>query len=66
MGRALTKINRMAEDLARSEIKSLTAETLGPSRIDQTYVETRAFYEAMGFVPLREFRKRVGRAQLWA
>lgn len=55
VGRAL--INRMVEDLARSGTKTLRVETLGPSAADAAYAETRAFYEAMGFVPLREFRQ---------
>ena len=55
VGRAL--MNRMVEDLARSGIKSLTVQTLGPSDADPAYAETRAFYEAMGFVPLQEFRQ---------
>ena len=55
VGRAL--VNQMAEDLAHSGIKSLTVQTLGPSDAAPAYVETRAFYEAMGFVPLREFRQ---------
>ena len=55
VGRAL--VNRVVGDLARSGIKSLTVQTLGPSDADPAYVETRAFYEAMGFVPLREFRQ---------
>ena len=55
VGRAL--INRMVDDLARSGIRSLSVQTLGPSDADQAYVETRAFYEAMSFVPIREFRQ---------
>ena len=55
VGRAL--INRVVDDLTISGIKSLTVQTLGPSDADSAYVETRAFYEAMGFLPLREFRQ---------
>ena len=55
VGRAL--MDRMVADLARSGIKSLTVQTLGPSDADSAYAETRAFYEAMGFEPLREFRQ---------
>ncbi len=55
VGRAL--INRMVDDLARSGIKWLIVQTLGPSDAESAYVETRAFYEAMGFVALQEFRQ---------
>ena len=55
VGRAL--MNRMVEDLARSGIETLKVQTLGPSAADPAYAETRAFYEAMGFVPLQEFRQ---------
>ncbi|MXX93373.1 MAG: GNAT family N-acetyltransferase [Gammaproteobacteria bacterium] len=55
VGRAL--MNRMVEDLARSGINSLIVQTLSPSDPYPAYAETRAFYEAMGFAPLREFQK---------
>ena len=32
----------------------MTVETLGPSRPDEGYARTRAFYESMGFHPLFE------------
>jgi GNAT superfamily N-acetyltransferase len=37
----------------------LQVKTLGPSHSDPNYAETRAFYLAVGFRPLEEFR------QLW-
>ncbi|MCJ7695233.1 MAG: hypothetical protein MUO40_07370, partial [Anaerolineaceae bacterium] len=37
----------------------LQVKTLGPSCEDENYAGTRAFYEAMGFVPLEEL------AQIW-
>ena len=35
----------------------LQVKTLGPSHPDKNYAQTRAFYEAMGFVPLEEFKQ---------
>ncbi|MEF8873454.1 MAG: GNAT family N-acetyltransferase [Candidatus Thermoplasmatota archaeon] len=35
--------------------KYLTVKTLGPSRLDEGYQKTRAFYRSAGFVPLEEF-----------
>jgi hypothetical protein len=33
----------------------LQVKTLGPSKPNEYYARTRAFYESMGFVPLEEF-----------
>jgi hypothetical protein len=35
----------------------MQVKTLGPSRLDEHYAKTRAFYEAMGFRPLEEFKQ---------
>jgi ribosomal protein S18 acetylase RimI-like enzyme len=52
---------RMAEAYLRREgTEFLQAKTLSPSREDEGYANTRAFYSAMGFKPLEEFE------QLWA
>jgi N-acetylglutamate synthase-like GNAT family acetyltransferase len=40
-------------------IEYLQVKTLGPSRPDEGYAQTRAFYEAMGFRPMEEF------GQIW-
>jgi GNAT superfamily N-acetyltransferase/predicted nucleotidyltransferase len=54
IGRALL---RTAEDHLRARgVEYLQVKTLGPSREDERYARTRAFYEACGFVPLEELR----------
>jgi N-acetylglutamate synthase-like GNAT family acetyltransferase len=35
-------------------LRLLQVKTLGPSRPDEYYARTRAFYEALGFIPLEE------------
>lgn len=35
-------------------VEYLQVKTLGPSRPDESYARTRAFYEAVGFVPLEK------------
>ncbi|MFH2102574.1 MAG: GNAT family N-acetyltransferase [Chloroflexota bacterium] len=46
-----------AEEFARDQgIEYLQVKTLGPSRHDQGYARTRAFYSALGFRPLEEFQ----------
>ncbi len=53
IGRALVEA---AETHAASMgVEYLQVKTLGPSRPDEGYARTRAFYEAMGFRPLEEF-----------
>ncbi len=55
MGRALMEA---AEAHARGlGIEYMQVKTLGPSRPDEGYARTRAFYEALGFRPLEEFEK---------
>ncbi len=57
IGRALVQA---AEAWARGlKIEYMQVKTLGPSRPDEGYARTRAFYEAMGFRPLEEL------AQIW-
>jgi GNAT superfamily N-acetyltransferase len=57
IGRALVEA---AESHARGlGVDYMQVKTLGPSRPDEGYARTRAFYEAMGFRPLEEF------AQIW-
>jgi coenzyme F420-0:L-glutamate ligase/coenzyme F420-1:gamma-L-glutamate ligase len=52
IGRALVAA---AESWCRAHgIRYLQVKTLGPSRPDPEYDRTRAFYEALGFVPLEE------------
>ena len=40
--------------LLGGSVEYLQVKTLGPSRPDEGYARTRAFYDAMGFVPLEE------------
>jgi GNAT superfamily N-acetyltransferase len=40
-------------------VEYMQVKTLGPSRPNEEYARTRAFYEAMGFRPLEEF------TQIW-
>ena len=52
IGRALVE---EAESWCRAQgIRYLHVKTLGPSRRSDGYAATRAFYEALGFVPLEE------------
>jgi GNAT superfamily N-acetyltransferase len=41
--------------LAGDGVRWLQVKTLGPSRPDSSYEQTRRFYEARGFAPLEEF-----------
>jgi N-acetylglutamate synthase-like GNAT family acetyltransferase len=55
IGRALVEA---AEAHARGlGIEYMQVKTLGPSRADENYAKTRAFYEALGFRPLEEFTR---------
>jgi ribosomal protein S18 acetylase RimI-like enzyme len=38
-------------------VEFMQVKTLGPSNLDEHYAKTRAFYEAMGFRPLEEFKQ---------
>jgi ribosomal protein S18 acetylase RimI-like enzyme len=57
-GRAL--VEEAARRLARDGVQLLCVLTLGPSAVERresdNYADTRRFYDALGFVPLRELR----------
>lgn len=54
IGRSLV---RAAEAYALDQgILYLQVKTLGPSRVDEGYARTRAFYESAGFCPLEELK----------
>jgi ribosomal protein S18 acetylase RimI-like enzyme len=55
IGRAL--INQAQEWLKSRGVEYLQVKTLGPSHSDGNYAGTRAFYEAVGFMPLEEFKQ---------
>ena len=38
-------------------VEYMQVKTLGPSRPNEEYTRTRAFYEGLGFRPLEEFKK---------
>ena len=44
-------LNRVQDDLG-GEVRLLHMKTLAPTHPDPNYVETRAFWEAKGFVPM--------------
>ena len=54
LGRAL--LNAAQSWLRQQGTEYLQVKTLGPSRSDENYAQTRAFYEAAGFRPLEEIR----------
>ena len=43
--------------LVKQGVEYLQVKTLGPSHSDPNYARTRAFYQALGFRPLEEFRQ---------
>lgn len=47
-------VHRLVSDLRDSGCQLLQVKTLGPSRPNADYAATRAFYQAMGFLPLEE------------
>jgi len=53
MGRAL--MHQAQVWLKNQGVEYLQVKTLSPSRSDENYDKTRAFYLAMGFTPLEEF-----------
>lgn len=59
-GRGRALVEEAARRLARDGVQLLCVLTLGPSAVEgrptDNYAETRAFYDALGFVPLRELR----------
>jgi len=52
IGRAL--LRELERDLAAEGVSLLQVKTLGPAHPDRHYERTRAFYTAMGFLPLQE------------
>jgi ribosomal protein S18 acetylase RimI-like enzyme len=53
IGRSL--VEAAEADLAADGVRYLQVKTLGPSRADANYANTREFYLALGFVPIEEF-----------
>ena len=53
IGRAM--LEHVEGSLARAGVEFLQVKTLGPSRPDEGYEKTRAFYLSYGFRPLEEF-----------
>jgi ribosomal protein S18 acetylase RimI-like enzyme len=59
-----TALVRHAEnELVRGKVRLLQVKTLGPSDPDTGYQGTRAFYAALGFIPLEETRALWGENQ---
>ena len=54
IGRAL--VVRIEQWLIADGVKYLQVKTMGPSRPNPEYEQTRKFYEAMGFFPLEEMK----------
>ncbi|MCK4312080.1 MAG: N-acetyltransferase [Candidatus Cloacimonetes bacterium] len=54
IGRKLLKV--IEKDLKKKGVNFLTVKTLSASHPDKGYAKTRKFYEAVGFVPLEEFK----------
>ena len=54
IGKKLLKV--IEKDLKKKDVKFLTVKTLSASHPDKGYANTRKFYEAVGFVPLEEFK----------
>lgn len=50
-------VERVAADLTADGASFLTVHTVGPSLDHEPYRKTRAFYTAMGFVPLEEHQR---------
>jgi GNAT superfamily N-acetyltransferase len=52
------KLIEAAQEWLRSQnVEYLQVKTLGPSDPDENYAKTRAFYAAMGFRPMEEFKQ---------
>jgi ribosomal protein S18 acetylase RimI-like enzyme len=58
LGRAL--VEEAARRLAHDGVQLVSVMTLGPSAVERrasdNYADTRAFYDALGFLPVRELR----------
>ena len=59
IGRKL--LNVIEKDLKKKGVKFLTVKTLNASHPDKGYAKTRMFYEAVGFIPLEEFKELWGK-----
>ena len=59
MGIDRALVRALEADLATDGVQLLQVKTLGPSRPDAGYDQTRRFYASMGFLPLEEI------ADLW-
>ena len=55
IGRLL--VDAIQGDLRAAGVRLLEVHTVGPSREDAGYARTRAFYEAVGFVPMNELER---------
>ena len=47
-------VERVEAGLTTNGVRLLEVKTLGPSGGSEEYARTRAFYEAIGFLPLEE------------
>ncbi len=56
MGIGRRLVEEAVEFLSRDGVKYLTVKTLSSSNHDPFYAKTRDFYQAMGFLPLEEFK----------
>ncbi len=56
MGIGRKLVEETVEFLSRDGVKYLTVKTLSPSDPDPAYAKTREFYQAIGFLPLEEFK----------
>lgn len=56
MGIGRELVERAEVYLKQNKVEFLQVKTLGPSRRNEAYERTRAFYMALGFRPLEEFK----------
>ena len=55
IGRLL--VEAVVTDLRTADVRLLEVHTVGPSYESEGYARTRAFYEAVGFVPMNELQR---------
>jgi GNAT superfamily N-acetyltransferase len=55
VGRLL--VDAVARELRTAGVRLLEVHTVGPSHESEGYARTRAFYEAVGFVPMNELQR---------
>jgi GNAT superfamily N-acetyltransferase len=53
VGRRL--VQAVVDALVSDDCQVLCVHTVGPSFVDEGYARTRAFYRAVGFIPIQEF-----------